>query len=300
MTANLYKKLDTTRLEKLLQERGQNYEIHHLNETHSTQDVAAELLRNRPGRSDERQGHDDERRGLDYERRGHDGTTDHILVLAETQTSGRGRLGRPWFSPAGSGIYMSLVLPPIVMQRYSPQLTIVTAAALCRVLRRMTELDIRMKWPNDLYVDDRKVSGILIESCSAASRNYFIMGAGISVNVKPDEYPPWLKDKATSLLAASGRTWDREEIIAEFVTELDVMVKLYASEGFSVFRAIWESYVWDPQQPIELNTPQGVVRGRQYAIDEDGALVVQLPDGDFMTIYSGDMSSDKSADMSDK
>jgi BirA family biotin operon repressor/biotin-[acetyl-CoA-carboxylase] ligase len=256
--------LDLKKLRALLDGQAYGHTVHHLTGTTSTQDVAVDLLR--------------------------EGAGEGVLIVAESQTAGRGRVGRAWFSPEGTGIYMSLILNPIVPQRFAPQLTIVSAVALCRSLRRLTGLDIRMKWPNDLYVNDRKLSGILIESCAVGGRNRFILGVGISVNVPQEAFPDWLQDKATSLMAVSGAQWNREQIIAEFLTELRVMIDLYLSEGFSVFRTIWETYVWDPGRPIEMHTPEGVMKGRQQAIDEDGALMLKLVNGETMTIYAGDIS----------
>jgi len=261
-------KLDIEKLRTLLDGRSYGHTIQHHMLTHSTQDIAAQLLR--------------------------EGAADGLLVLAESQTAGRGRHGRAWFSPEGTGIYMSVLLKARVPGRYAPQLTIVAAAALCRVLRRLTDIDIRMKWPNDLYAEDRKISGILIESYTEAGKNRFILGAGISVNVLQEQYPEWLQDKATSLRALTGKEWDRERIIADFLTELDALIELYLSEGFRVFRTIWETYAWAPQHPIDMDTPRGIIRVRQHAIDEDGALVVQLEDGSYMTVYSGSMSVDRS------
>jgi len=257
-------KIDVDKLQAMLSDSRYGRTVHYVAETSSTQNIAEQMLA--------------------------EGAEDGLLVLAETQTAGRGRYGRDWFSPPGAGIYMSLVLNPRVPYRYLPQLTIVTAAALSRVLRRMTDLDVRLKWPNDLYVNNRKISGILLESSQQAGQSRVIMGCGISVNIPQEAYPESLQNKATSLLAASGKQWERESIIANFLLELEQLLALYESSGFSVFRSIWEAYAWQPQEPIELTTPQGPVRGMPRTIDEEGALVVELEDGKLMTIYAGEIT----------
>jgi len=251
------------RLTALLDRCKYGQTIHYVEEVESTQNLAASLVR--------------------------EGAPDGLLVLAEQQTSGRGRFGRPWFSPPGSGIYMSLVLSPRIPHKYMAHLTIVTSVALCRVLRRLTGIDIRLKWPNDLYAADRKLSGILIESCSEDHRR-LIMGVGITVNVAMEQFPEWLRDKATSLFAQSGQIWEREVIIANFLHELDSLIDLYESAGFAVFRAIWEAHAWQPSHPAKMMTPQGPIVGMPVSIDEHGALVVQLEDGKVTTIYSGEIS----------
>lgn len=259
------REIDTAKLRDLLSGCRYGRQIHYVEETPSTQDTAVQLIRG--------------------------GAEEGLLVLAESQTSGRGRLGRAWFSPPGTGIYMSLVVQPKVPHRYVPQLTIVAATALCRVLRRLTQLDIRLKWPNDLYVSDRKICGILIESLAEAGPARFILGTGLSVNIRQEQFPDWLQDKATSLLAASGRSWEREVIIAHYLIELEELISLYVEEGFSVFRTIWETYAWQPGYPIEITTPQGKIKGDQHAIDEQGALVVKLEDGSLITVYAGEITT---------
>lgn len=251
------------KLRSLLTGRRYGHMIYYTETSTSTQDIAAKFIR--------------------------EGADEGWLVLAETQTAGRGRLARTWYSPPGSGIYMSLILKPHLPQRHMPQLTIVAAATLCRVLRRLTSLDILLKWPNDLLVNGRKISGILVESFSHEGETWMILGVGITVNVRQDEFPDWLQQRATSLAAASGRTWEREEIIASFLHELELLIDLYLQEGFSVFRTIWDLYAWQPDEPIELTTPQGAIRGEPIAIDENGALVIKLEGGSETYIYSGEI-----------
>jgi len=252
------------RLTALLNQCRYGQSVHYVEEAESTQNMAASMVR--------------------------DGKGDGLLVLAEKQTAGRGRFGRPWFSPPGAGIYMSLVLNPRIPHKYMSHLTIVASVALCRVLRRITAIDIRLKWPNDLYANGRKLSGILIESCSDDSWK-LIMGVGITVNVPQDEFPDWLQEKATSLMAASGQAYEREEIIASFLHELESMIDLYENAGFAVFRTLWETHAWQPDSPIKLMTPQGPIVGKPVSIDENGALLVQLEDGKVTTVYSGEITN---------
>ena len=219
------------------------------------------------------------------------GAGEGLLIIAESQTAGRGRLGRKWHSPEGSGVYMSLVLQPRVPHRYMPQLTVVAAVALCRSLRRLTKADIRVKWPNDLYADHRKISGILMESGPSGSvlgPSTAVLGVGISVNVKPEHIPEWLKDKATSLFAVTNQEWEREKIIADFLRELEVMVDLYKSAGFGIFRTLWEVHAWRPDKPLAMRTKKGLVRGFPEAIDEHGALLVRSEDGHLQVVQPGD------------
>jgi BirA family biotin operon repressor/biotin-[acetyl-CoA-carboxylase] ligase len=108
--------------------------------------------------------------------------------------------------------------------------------------------------------------------------------------VPQEKFPDWLKEKATSLMAASGQAFDREEIIASFLHELVSMVDLYESAGFAVFRTLWETHAWQPEVPAKLMTPQGPIIGMPVSIDENGALLVQLEDGTITTVYSGEIT----------
>lgn len=261
MGLRMIREFDVASLRTKLEHCRFGTDIVYLQETDSTQNLALQRVR--------------------------EGVGEGLLVLAETQTAGRGRMGRQWHSPPGSGVYMSLIMQPRVPHRYMPQLTVVAAVALCRSLRRMTQADIRMKWPNDLYVGNRKISGILIEagqSSSALESSAVVMGVGISVNLRAEDIPQSLQEKATSLLAVTGQAWERESIVAHFLWELAEMMELYKTAGFGIFRTLWEANAWRPEQPIEMNTRTGTVRGYPESIDENGALLVRLEDGQLQVV----------------
>ncbi|WP_405079466.1 biotin--[acetyl-CoA-carboxylase] ligase [Paenibacillus chitinolyticus] len=219
-----------------------------------------------------------------------EGAEEGTLVFAEEQTSGRGRMGRHWHSPKGKGIWMSLILKPRVPVYFVPQLTLLTAVALCRAIRKECGVEIGIKWPNDLLVKGRKVSGILLEMSGEDERlKYVIIGVGITANLNGADFPDDLKPVATSLALESGSPVKREAMIAAFLNELEQLYDLYLENGFAPIRIMWEAMSVSLNCPIRVKTSQGTVEGRADSLDDSGALTVIADDGRKVKIYSGDV-----------
>lgn len=219
-----------------------------------------------------------------------EGAPEGTLVIAEQQTKGRGRMGRSWISPAGKGIWMSLLLRPQVALHHTPQLTLLAAVALSRAISRIVPVTIGIKWPNDLLVDGRKISGILLESAAEDERlRYIVVGMGVSVNLEQEDYPEELLPKAISLKMASGHAINRAELIAAILDEFERLYELYMEQGFGPVRALWEAHAVTLNQCTILHTPQGVIHGVPRSLDEMGGLLVELEDGSFRTVYSAEV-----------
>ncbi|MFD1955699.1 biotin--[acetyl-CoA-carboxylase] ligase [Paenibacillus thailandensis] len=219
-----------------------------------------------------------------------DGAPEGTLVVAELQTQGKGRMGRSWISPYGKGIWMSMVLRPQVPIHFAPQLTLLTAVALCRSLMRVTGLTIGIKWPNDLQIEGKKISGILLESTAEDERlRYVIAGVGISANLEEDDYTPEVSDKATSLRIAAGKPFDRTQIIADFMLEWEQLFNVYQSGGFDAIIPLWEALSVSLHKPAVLLTPQGVIEGTPVGLDASGAIIVEKASGERAVVFSADM-----------
>lgn len=222
------------------------------------------------------------------------GAPEGALVIAEQQLSGRGRMGRSWVSPYTKGIWMSIILRPSTPIHFAPQLTLLTAVALCRSLRRTTELEIGIKWPNDLLIDGRKISGILLESAAEDERiKYIVAGTGISVNLDPTDYPEELVARATSLSIQAGRKFSREVVIAEFMYEWEQLYDLYLKEGFGPIGTLWEALSVSLHQYVTIQTPQGELAGRAIGLHESGAIQLELDSGEVRLVFSGEMGQPK-------
>ncbi|WP_249866183.1 biotin--[acetyl-CoA-carboxylase] ligase [Paenibacillus konkukensis] len=258
-------KLDVEAVLGRLHTRVLGRSIHYMNEVDSTNNVARELVQQ--------------------------GAQEGTLVVAEQQLAGRGRLGRKWHSPKGKGLWMTLILKPRIPLHFTPQLTLLVAVALCRSLRQITSLPIGIKWPNDLLIDGKKISGILLESSAEEENlNYVVAGVGIGVNLLPDDYPDdELRAKATSLAIEAGHTMDRSEILVAFLQELESLYDIYHEQGFGPIKLLWEALSVSLNRPVTCQTPKGLAEGTSLGIDESGALIVKLQDGTVTKWYSGDI-----------
>lgn len=160
---------------------------------------------------------------------GENGAAHGTLVVAEQQTAGRGRRGRGWESPAGSSIYMSLLLRPEFLPNKAPMLTIVMAYSVATALREQTGLDFRIKWPNDIVLNGKKVVGILTEmSTEIEYINHVVIGVGINVNT--EAFPEEICATATSIRRESGKTWRRAELIAAILRQFEVQYERFVKE----------------------------------------------------------------------
>jgi BirA family biotin operon repressor/biotin-[acetyl-CoA-carboxylase] ligase len=221
-----------------------------------------------------------------------EGAPHGTLVAAEAQTAGKGRMGRTWLSPAGKGIWMSLLIRPPLPVSLAPQMTLVAAVALCRALRRETGADIGIKWPNDLLsADGRKLCGILVESVGEDERvRHMVVGVGIDCHLEEEDYPPELAGKATSLYLLTGRRFDRAALAGAFLKEFDALYRLYFAEGFDPIRTLWESLSVTIGRRICHRAGDRLTEGVAERMDERGGLVVRTDSGGHVTLLAGEIA----------
>jgi BirA family transcriptional regulator, biotin operon repressor / biotin---[acetyl-CoA-carboxylase] ligase len=204
-----------------------------------------------------------------------------LIVVADEQTAGRGRRGRTWFSPAGSGLYVSVVLTPSRARdprRATSVLTLAGGVALAEGIEAASGLALDLKWPNDLLVARRKVGGILAEaSVSGDVVSPVILGFGI--NVTSVAYPPDVADRAMSIETAVGRAVDRQDLLIE---SLAALARRYDDLLAGRFDAILDA--WRRRAPaasgarVSWTTASGAMTGITAGIDDDGALLARVGD----------------------
>src|ERR1039457_4449784 len=171
-----------------------------------------------------------------------DGVKEGAVVFAESQTKGRGRLGRKWLSPTRKGLWFSVLLRPILHPQETTQLTVISATALRRAIKTITGLSAEIKWPNDLLLGGKKVAGILTEMSAEMDRvRHVILGIGVDVNQAVDEFPPELRKIATSLKIESGAAVSRAELAVEILRELDLDYARICAGKFSEVADEWEA-----------------------------------------------------------
>jgi BirA family biotin operon repressor/biotin-[acetyl-CoA-carboxylase] ligase len=210
------------------------------------------------------------------------GADEGTVVVAETQTAGRGRIGRAWFSPPGAGLYVSVILRPSPGADFSPRenptalLTLASGVALAEGVQAATGLPAEIKWPNDLIVAKRKLAGILAEAAAQGAALQFIV-LGFGVNLRPAAYPPELTDRVTSVEAEINRQADRGMILAEILVALAARYDDLQHGRFDAILGAWRQRAASLRgSQVEWDSGGGVIRGRAEDIDQTGALLVRV------------------------
>lgn len=208
------------------------------------------------------------------------------LCLCECQTAGRGRMDRQWSSPEGQGIWLSVLLRPALQPEDAPLITFACALAMARAVREVTALDARIKWPNDLVLEGRKLCGILLEMGFDGQGMFVVAGTGL--NIRRDAYPPELADRAISIEECAAVP-DRGQIIAAYLRALEDAVYAIEQQGFA---GIAEDF---RRECITLGSAVHVLgaeafTGTAEGVDATGALLVRTADGELHRVLAGDVS----------
>lgn len=228
------------------------------------------------------------------ERLARDGVKEGAVVFAESQTKGRGRLGRKWLSPPGQGLWLSVLLRPALRPQEVTQLTIAAATALRRALHLETGMRADIKWPNDLLLRGRKVAGILTELSAELDRvKHVVLGIGVNVNFDPGAFPPDLRKQATSLKAELGRPVSRPELATAILRELDADYARIWDGQFTAVADEWEEHCTTLGREVGIQIGGRRAWGRAEALDEDGALLLRTEHGHVERIIGGDVTVEK-------
>lgn len=211
------------------------------------------------------------------------------LVIADEQTGGKGRLGRMWYSPPGSGIWMSFILKPHLPLTHTPHLTLIFSVAVARALRKETAADVTIKWPNDIFVEGRKVCGILTEVRAEADRiHYAVAGVGINVHFHSEDLPQTIRTSAISLSEIVEKPLHRAQIVAACCGEIEDLLNVYERQSFSPIKSLWESYALMLGKQVTVHTAEGTRSGEAIGLDDRGALLLKTPSG-IEHIFSADV-----------
>ena len=220
-----------------------------------------------------------------------DGVREGVVVFAESQTRGRGRLGRKWVSPRGKGLWFSVLLRPALRPQAATRLTIMSATALVRSLESCTGLAPEIKWPNDILVGGRKVAGILTElHAELDSVRYLILGIGVDVNAGANDFPAELRSLATSLKAETGEAVDRGDLAAAMLRDLDRDYDRVCHSRFEEVADEWEQHCRTIGRQVVIQVGDRRIQGRAESLDEDGALLVRSQHGHLERIIGGDVT----------
>jgi BirA family biotin operon repressor/biotin-[acetyl-CoA-carboxylase] ligase len=212
------------------------------------------------------------------------------VIIAESQTAGRGRLGRSWHSQREAGIYFSMVLFPKTPPSLAPLFTLATAVAMHNAVERYTGMDVDIKWPNDLLTGGRKFCGILSE-IQAEVDMVKTMIIGVGLNANHERFPDEIADRATSLRIASGRIQSRTEILVEFLEEFESIYMDFERKGPARIIAEWtRSSSFASGRKVEIHDGVRKVAGITRGLNALGALRIEQKGGHVEEVYSGDVS----------
>ncbi len=222
------------------------------------------------------------------DRLGRNGLPEGVVVFAEAQTQGRGRMGRSWISHERKGLWFSVLLRPPWQPFQAGWIMLMAAVAVARVLERYAKRSVRLKWPNDVMIDGYKVAGILTELRAELDRiHYVVLGIGVNVNQQKQDFPQTLRNQAGSLRMVVGYPVDRPACAVDLLRELDRLYATLVDEGCE---AVAEEWRWRSDtlgKKVRVDTGTAVVEGVAEALDENGGLVVRTHRGKSLTLQSG-------------
>jgi len=219
-------------------------------------------------------------------RSGLEGAQEGTVVCAETQTKGRGRLGRNWTSPKGKGIYMSIILRPSLPPTDVARLTLLGAVAVAEGIQKACGILPKIKWPNDLLINNHKVAGILTEMSAEMDRvRFVVLGVGINVNTPISLLP----SNATSLKVESGKTVSRVLLVQEILSSLEFWYESLKTDGFEPVIAQWKELSLTLGQRVQVIDPSGSVEGEAVDLDEHGGLIIRNDSGLRIQRMTGDV-----------
>ena len=211
------------------------------------------------------------------------------VVIANAQSHGKGRLGRVWFSPPGLNIYMTIVVTPSLQNLADkiPLINLVASLSVVKAIRSLTDLEVWPKWPNDIYYSDKKLCGILSESLITGSTLYGL-STGIGVNVNQEVFPDELKDISTSLFLETGKKIDRGALIIEILKIFNNYYRLFLENSKGIIDE-WIQLSKTINSNVKAVTDKGELRGKAIGLNDQGMLMLELPDKKVITLASAEI-----------
>ncbi|MGB7787860.1 biotin--[acetyl-CoA-carboxylase] ligase [Methanoregula sp.] len=211
-----------------------------------------------------------------------------MVIIAEEQTGGVGRMGRAWVSPSG-GIWITIVLKPHVPVDHIFMITMAGSIAVARAIRNEFDIGALIKWPNDVFIGNKKVAGLLLElSAEADVVHHCLLSIGIDVNVPISDFSPELQDRITSISAEMGHEVDRASFLARILKEFESRYLLVESGEYDAIVQEWKSISCTLENRVQIRTLKNSFEGDAVDIDEFGALIIRKENGKLERVIAGD------------
>ncbi|MBM7625023.1 biotin--[acetyl-CoA-carboxylase] ligase [Sporohalobacter salinus] len=216
------------------------------------------------------------------------GADEGTIILAKEQVGGKGRLGREYFCPAG-GIWFSIILHPDLKPTVASRINFVAVVALAKTIDKLTDLTPEIKWPNDVLINGKKVTGILTEmSAEIEQINYLVLGIGINLNIGLDKFPSELQKKATSIQEELGQKVPKLQFFLTLLENLEEKYTKLQIEGFAEIVEEWEDYNITIGNEVTVSNGEGTLSGQAVDINDEGCLLVELSDGTIKKVVAGE------------
>lgn len=223
---------------------------------------------------------------------GRAGAPEGTAIIADSQSKGKGRVGRKWESPPGVNLYTSVILRPDISPLHAQNLTFLAAVAVAETVEAFCLRRPTVKWPNDILIDSRKVAGILMEMDSEADRIHFVIaGIGVNINIKERMFPDYIKAIATSIAEKRGTEVGRAEFTRGLYSNIEKWYKIYLKNGFTPVLDAWRGFFDAEGRMIRVVSFNRTIEGMCAGVDSDGALLVRLSSGAVERVISGDVES---------
>lgn len=222
-----------------------------------------------------------------------EGAAEGTVVIADTQTKGRGRLRRTWISPPGFNLYMSIIFRPLISSKEASILTLVSSIALFETVNSYG-IKCQIKWPNDLLINRRKVAGVLTEMEPDGERVQFVLvGLGINLNMTRgvmNDLMGEVSEIATSVMEKLGHEVDRPEFTANLINLLEKWYDEFKSKGKSTILDEWKKRWGDRNKRVSVTIDRTAIEGIAYDLDQNGFLLVRKDNGEIERIIAGDVT----------
>lgn len=211
------------------------------------------------------------------------------LVVADKQTMGRGRRGRTWISTEGVNAFFSIIVRPDMSPNKASMLTLVMALAVCQAIREETELDARIKWPNDIVVNRKKVCGMLTEMTAELDYIHEVV-IGVGINMNQTEFPEEIQENASSLYVQGGQKVMRSNLVKSCMEQFEKYYDMFMqSQDLSGLQDTYNALLVNMDTGVKVLDPKGEYEGIARGIDEEGQLLVER-DGKLQAVYAGEVS----------
>lgn len=227
---------------------------------------------------------------LEAKRRAEEGAPEGLLIVADKQVAGRGRRGRSWESPAGANIFMTLLLRPSYSAECVSMVTLVMALSVAQAIEEVSKLPVRIKWPNDIVVNKKKVVGILTELTMETDYVQYMV-SGVGINVNQTSFPEEIRATASSLYLEKGQKVNRALLVQKSMEHFDENYEIFCrTDDMTGLIEVYNTLLVNKEAAVKVLDPKGEYEGIAHGINEKGELIVEKKDGSVENVYAGEVS----------